>query len=130
GRRGAARQPQAESDARGRLNVKVGTDATIVTVPSRRIYFLAVNHLRPPELGKPDEPNLRRVLAFAINREQILNDCFRAGNRDYHRALTGPFPPGTWPCAPGSPSLDDLELARAEAHKINREFVLVLKYPR
>jgi peptide/nickel transport system substrate-binding protein len=71
----------------------------IRTLPNRRVYFLAVNH-REPSLK---DLNVRRALAHAINREEILNKYFRDGNKDWHKALTGPFPANCWA---SSPTLD------------------------
>jgi ABC-type oligopeptide transport system substrate-binding subunit len=65
--------------------------------PTRRIYFLAVNHRRPAMQNE----NLRKAIAHAIPREQLLKDFFRGGLGDkVHRALTGPYPPGSWACDP------------------------------
>jgi peptide/nickel transport system substrate-binding protein len=84
----------------------------------RRIYFLAVNH-RKAVLANED---LRRALAHAIDREAVLDACFRGpfageggggdkANRP-HRALTGPYPPGTWAC--------DAEQSYSQALAANR----------
>jgi ABC-type transport system substrate-binding protein len=82
------------------------------TLENRRVYFLAVNH-RVPALA---DQNLRRALAHAIDREQILNDHFRgsatavrgwvvrhrARHPQWHRALNGPYPARSWASAPPS----------------------------
>lgn len=86
------------------------------TLRNRRVWFLAVNH-RQSALA---DVNLRRALAHAINREQILNDCFRAGLADVHRPLNGPYPPDSWAydpkAAPADPYL--LTLARPLAKEV------------
>jgi ABC-type oligopeptide transport system substrate-binding subunit len=67
------------------------------TLPNLRVYFLAVNH-RKPSLNNPD---LRRALAHAINREKLLDDHFRGGlKRELHPALNSPYPANAWPCDP------------------------------
>ena len=69
------------------------TKATVVTpTTNRRIHFLAINH-NTPALQSVD---VRRGLGLAIDRETILNDVFRGGKKEFHKALGGPFPAGTW----------------------------------
>jgi ABC-type transport system substrate-binding protein len=64
-------------------------------VPNRRIYFLAINTRKLPDV------RLRRALAFAINREALLDKHFRAPlPTPPHRALYGPFPSASWACNP------------------------------
>jgi ABC-type transport system substrate-binding protein len=63
---------------------------------NRRIYFLAVNH-RNPALANAD---VRKAIAHAIDREQLLEEHFRAGFKGAHRALNGPFPMTSWACDP------------------------------
>jgi ABC-type oligopeptide transport system substrate-binding subunit len=110
----------------------LGDAVTLKTLPNRRIYFLAMNH-RKPLLG--NNQALRRAIAHAINREAILNDCFRAGLRPApHRPLTGPYPPNSWACNPALKSrLFNPNLARAQAGqaKEGRAVLgrLTLKYP-
>jgi ABC-type transport system substrate-binding protein len=72
----------------------LSTRMTEATLPSRRIWILAVNH-RKPELGGAAGQRLRAGLSSAIDREKIVKDCFKAGTL-YHRALRGPFPEETW----------------------------------
>jgi ABC-type oligopeptide transport system substrate-binding subunit len=108
------------------------TDVSVRNLPNRRIYFLAVNHRRT-EL---QNNNLRRALAHAINREAILDDCFRAGLASRpHRALNGPYPRDCWACNPSLPADPyDFNLAQAQASRASGErtlpFHLTLKYPK
>src|SRR5262249_38715166 len=90
------------------------------------IYFLAINH-RKAVLGRSKE--LRRAMAFAMNRAQILKECFGEEPEAAHRPLNGPYPPGSWACNPAVPaSLDDLTRAKAQqAHGPVEK--LTLKYP-
>jgi ABC-type transport system substrate-binding protein len=80
------------------------------TLPNRCVYFLAVNH----RVTALEDPNLRRALALAIHREQILNDRFRGSSVDihwwnvkrrvrhpgFHQALNGPYPARSWAVSP------------------------------
>lgn len=61
-------------------------------VPNRRIYFLAVN------TRKVEDSKLRQALSSAIDREDLLNKHFRGSLSKLHKALTGPFPAGSWAC--------------------------------
>jgi ABC-type transport system substrate-binding protein len=86
-----AKEAQAlvEKQNAGQLHVPLPSQ----TVPNRRIYFLAVNTHR---LADKD---LRQALSFAIDRETLLNKYFRSErNVSVHKALTGPFPVGSWAC--------------------------------
>jgi len=128
-------QPHARLEA-----VVAGSGLNVQTLPSRRIYYLAVNHAVPTlggDFGKP----VRRVIANAIRREVILTDCYRAGY-PHHQALDGPFPPNTWPCSPlvvkgaldnaaGAEGIRDTAEYRAAVGKDSRgrSRELKLKYP-
>ncbi len=52
------------------------------TLPTRRVWFLAVNH-RVPMLADED---LRRALAHGLNREQLLADSFGGGRPSFRTA--------------------------------------------
>jgi peptide/nickel transport system substrate-binding protein len=88
------------------------------TVSNRRIYFLAVNHRKSPLQSK----DLRQAIAHAINREEILNEKFRAGVASYHKVLNGPYPPSSWAYLNKlPPDPHDDNLARAKAQKVKTE---------
>jgi peptide/nickel transport system substrate-binding protein len=98
-------------------------------LPNRRIYFLAINH-RHPDLA---DAHLRRALALAINRQELLDKCFRATpGESVHRPLNGPYPLGSWACNPEvEPKfLDDAGKAKAQLEQSKKKNVrLTLKYP-
>jgi peptide/nickel transport system substrate-binding protein len=96
-------------------------DVTLYHPRNWRIYFLAVNHRRPALKNLA----LRRAIAHAINREQILNEKFREGYATFHRPLNGPYPPGSWAAKPGiDPDPYKPELAKAQAEKAKTERAL------
>jgi ABC-type oligopeptide transport system substrate-binding subunit len=99
------------------------------TLPNRRIYFLALNH----RTSILQDDNFRRGLAHAIQREEILDACFREGLQSKpHRALNGPYPPGSWAADPSIPPYRSAFAKRElEAGKANRpaKTNLTLKYP-
>jgi ABC-type oligopeptide transport system substrate-binding subunit len=97
---------------------------------NHRIYFLAVNHRIP----KLQNTAVRRALAYAINREQLLDEHFRKGLGDgYHQALNGPYPARSWATNPALPKAYDPDLARGlltqETKDTPRTITLSLKYP-
>jgi ABC-type oligopeptide transport system substrate-binding subunit len=97
------------------------------TLPNRRIYFLAVNHRQPVLKNQ----NLRQLLAHAIDREKILNECFREGLANVDHSLNGPYPPGSWACAPERRVAADPykpNFAKAKAAQV-QAVKLTLKYP-
>jgi ABC-type transport system substrate-binding protein len=110
----------------------LGNMIKLQTLPNRRIYFLAVNHQQPVLGGNLA---LRRAIAHAINREAILNDCFRAElSPAPHRPLNGPYPLNSWACNPGlKADLLNRDLAKAEAGRAKEGRALLgrltLKYP-
>jgi peptide/nickel transport system substrate-binding protein len=81
----------------------------VETLRNRRIYFLAVNQRNQIPLG------VRRAIAHAINREAIVRDILRKGSSEPkpHRALDGPFPPGSWACPERTTPLYNVQLAKA-----------------
>lgn len=96
-----------------RIETTLGADVRIVTRPTRRVHYLAVNPLKNAFAGDAGRP-VRRAVAFAVRRDAILDELWRAKEPPTHRALTGPFPSGAWPADPEAPTLDDEPLARAE----------------
>lgn len=104
--------------------------ARFKTLPNRRIYFLALNHRN----SVLQDEHFRRGLAHAIQREEILNTCFREGlqNPVPHRALNGPYPPGSWAADPNiqpyRAAFAKAELADAKKNRAAK-VTLTLKYP-
>ena len=87
--------PSIELDKFKNLTTKSGKSIQTATArDNRRVWTLAVNH-RNPALR---DPNIRRGLAHAIDREAILDEVFRsqALAEKPHAAMTGPFPPMSW----------------------------------
>ncbi|MCX7701514.1 MAG: ABC transporter substrate-binding protein [Gemmataceae bacterium] len=115
--------PTAEMLRLREPSLELSTVVTDRTLWSRRIWMLAVNHRRP-HLGIEGRP-LRRAIAFAINREEILRTLFKAGTL-HHRPLNGPFPPDTWAVPETSRRLYDTERANFEAKNVkSSRFTLV-----
>ena len=122
------------ADKAGELRQKGGGAVKVVgPLRTRRVWFLAVNHRRKPF---QDNEKLRKALAHALNREKILDECFRGGaGRDVHRALNGPFPAGSWACSPRvKADLYDPDQARALGKEAAEKggtppWKLRLKYP-
>jgi ABC-type transport system substrate-binding protein len=76
-------------------------------LPSRRIYFLAIN-LRKPVFESRD---VRLAMAHAIQRGDILKNAF--GGVDGDKPLRGPYPTGSWACDPkDTKELDNAVLAK------------------
>lgn len=103
----------------------------VYTLRNRRVYFLAANH-RHPQLRNPA---LRRAIGLAIDREKILDQCFRDNYHDdhgqvVHRILNGPYPPGCWAYDPNvKADLLDGSKARSLARKFGTAASLELLYP-
>ena len=116
--------PRAKLDALAKIGKVVGP------LPTRRIYFLAVN-LRNPVFAESD--NLRRALAYAIPRQEILKTVFSGLKGD--KPLKGPYPTGSWACDEKVPDLDKPPSAKQligepEVHaKLNNVAQLRLIYP-
>jgi peptide/nickel transport system substrate-binding protein len=105
--------------------VKKGGQAEVLlpsplSYSNRRIYFLALNQDR----ALLKDVNVRRALVCAINREQVLSDCFRGPlGTAVHKAINGPFPAGSWACSQRvskgkgpADSLDQFDLDKAKAY--------------
>jgi ABC-type transport system substrate-binding protein len=98
-------------------------------MPNQRIYFLAVNNRN--RHAHLDSAALRRALTYAIDREAILDQVFRGElGKKVDRALQGPFPPGSWPCAPNAGPLFNPEGARTAMKQFEgpKEIELTLIY--
>lgn len=99
-------------------------------LPTRRIYFLAINH-RVPLLR--DALQLRQAIAHAISRKDILKNVF--GDWPGDQELTGPFPKGSWACSPNAKSLDNPQHAKqlydaTVKARVNGASALKLSYPK
>jgi hypothetical protein len=53
---------------------------------------------------------------MAIDRDEVLRDVYRAGRPDFHKPMTGPYPPGSWaaPKGPAAVPLVNRDLATAK----------------
>jgi len=110
----------------------VQANIKVFPLASRRITFLAVNH-REERQSALRNVALRRGLAHAIKRNQILDECFREGMKPTpHHELFGPYPQGTWAAKP-DPHPYSIDTARAQFDKakstLTKETKLSLKYP-
>jgi ABC-type transport system substrate-binding protein len=114
---GPTPQPTPGGDVLSRLESSLGPTAKVATRPTRRIVYLAVNPLKEALAGDAGI-KIRRGIAFGIQREDILNAHWRVDHQPNHRALTGPFPTGSWPAEPDMPPLDDKTLAAAELRSL------------
>jgi len=95
-----------------------GRVQVVTAAQNRRICILALNQRRPTMRSVP----LRRALAHAIDREPILTQAYRSGYSEFHKSLTGPFPPSSWaiPKLPAPASLLNRDLAVAKFGEHNR----------
>jgi ABC-type oligopeptide transport system substrate-binding subunit len=107
-----------------------------VALVNRRIYFLAVNH-RNPALANAA---FRRALAYAVNRDKLLDDFRATPGQPLHTALNGPYPVKSWACNPAlvqdnGGRLDPFNIERAKASmtQATKDGILdpglTLKYP-
>lgn len=105
--------PTADLDKFNGTASPIANRVQVVTSSSnRRVHMLAVNLTRPHMQSKA----LRQGLSMAIDREEVLRDVFRAGRAEFHRAMTGPYPPNSWATpkgAAGSLPLVNRDLATA-----------------
>ena len=94
----------------------VGKVQVVTATSNRRVHILAVNLNRPYLQGKA----IRQGLSLAIDRDEILREVFRAGKPEFHKPMTGPFPPGSWagPKATAATPLvnRDLAVSRLKAY--------------
>jgi ABC-type oligopeptide transport system substrate-binding subunit len=84
----------------------------VTSTTNRRVHILAVNLTRSQMQSKA----LRQGISMAIDREDILREVFRAGHPEYHKAMTGPYPPNSWAnprMIGGAPPLVNRDLAVA-----------------
>ncbi len=101
------------------------------TLPTPRVYFLAVNHRRAALAGDA----VRRALAHAIDREKLLDQFFRApGGTEAppHHAANGLFPRGCWAAASATrvpPQFYQPEQALALLKQVKGDLDFTLKYP-
>ncbi|MFO0806376.1 MAG: ABC transporter substrate-binding protein [Gemmataceae bacterium] len=73
-----------------------GRGQVVTASTNRRIHMLAVNHGR----NSMQNLDLRKGVALAIDRDEILSEVFLRGvpaqNRRFTAAMSGPYPPGSW----------------------------------
>lgn len=101
------------TDANSPLKNKVDVVNAMI---NRRVHILAVNLRRPYLQSK----QLRQGISLSIDREDVLRKVFRAQKPEFHKPMTGPFPPGSWPTAKGvipAPLMSlDLAMVRLKAY--------------
>ncbi len=121
--------------ARARTLMANAKVTVVGPLETRRVWFLAVNHRNRP---LQDNPALRQALAFALDREAILDEVFRGGfpRKEVHRPLNGPFPADSWACDPDvKADLHDAVRAKAMFKQASQKEggvpprALSLKYP-
>jgi ABC-type transport system substrate-binding protein len=97
-----------EGPAAGGLAARV---QVVTAANNRRVHVLAVNLNRPHLQSR----NLRQGISMAIDRDEVLRDVFRAGKPNFHRPMTGPYPPNSWAGGrAGGPPLTNRDLAVAK----------------
>ena len=95
------------------------------------VHFLALNQ-RKPGLASP---LVRRAIALAIDRQELLNKCFRAGPDKHHTTANGPSPRPSWATCPAPRVPEELfqaEQARSLARQAKKEAGMIewtLKFP-
>lgn len=91
----------------------IGDRVQVVTAGvNRRVHILAINLQRSYLQSKP----LRQGISMAIDRDEILREVFRGGQPQFHKAMTGPYPPNSWAnpkVVGGAPALANQNLAVA-----------------
>jgi ABC-type transport system substrate-binding protein len=117
-----------------------GVDHTFVATPTEqpdganllanpRIWFLAPNYRKP---AWRDE-NLRHAISLSLDREGLLQEVFRGQGKKQHRALTGPFPLGSWAynpdLTPDKVSPFNPSMARQRAQSSGFSGTLKLRFP-
>jgi ABC-type transport system substrate-binding protein len=70
----------------------VGRVQVVTSTSNRRVHILAANLTRPHLQSKA----LRQGISMAIDRDEILREVFRAGKAEFHKPMTGPYPPNSW----------------------------------
>ncbi|HVK16815.1 MAG TPA: ABC transporter substrate-binding protein [Fimbriiglobus sp.] len=102
----------AKYTADGNLGGKV---RVVTAAQNRRVHLLAINQRRPA-LQSVD---VRKAISGAIDRQRVLNEVYRGGKADAHKAMTGPFPPESWatPRGIGPAGLYDRNVAQARFRK-------------
>jgi ABC-type transport system substrate-binding protein len=98
-------------------------------LPSRRVYFLAINHRKPMFEGNPE---LRRALSLVIDRKEILKRCF--GDAKGNLPLNGPYPADSWAAKDSEdlykPALAKSILTDKARDKMKGGGEITIKYPR
>jgi peptide/nickel transport system substrate-binding protein len=103
--------PTADIDRYTGPNSSVRSKVDVVTAAvNRRVHILAVNLNRPYLQSK----QLRQGISLAIDRDDILRKVFRSEKPEFHKQMTGPFPPNSWATyrgVAGPPPLMNRDLA-------------------
>lgn len=117
-----------------------GIDHTIVATPTEqpeganvlanpRIWFLAPNYRKPAWQNE----NLRHAVSLSLDREALLQEVFRGQGKKQHRALTGPYPLGSWAynpdLTPDKVTAFNPSMARQRAQSSGFSGTLKLRFP-